>query len=71
MIDLTGIRPAYRRGPILEALMVNGKPYCPRCRVLAYGIVDYGPDGEGRVRFVVVCPDCRARVRYTRSLEAI
>ena len=68
---LAAARPAYRRGRILDAVMVDGKPHCPECRVPAYGIVDYGPSGDGAVQFVVVCPNCQARVRYTRALMDI
>lgn len=71
MSPLAFTRPTHPKGRVLEALMVKGKPYCPACRVAAHGIVDYGPSGDGRVQFVVVCPNCQARVRYTRALRDV
>lgn len=54
----------------LDAVMVDAKPHCPKCRVQAQGIVDYGIDGD-RFWFVVVCPKCRGRVRYTRDIRSL
>lgn len=62
-------RSASRREP-LEAVMVEGRPHCPECRVEASGIVDYGLDGD-RVWFVVTCPQCKRRVRYTRDIQGL
>ena len=64
-------RPTYRKGTILDAVMVDGKPHCPRCRVPAYGIVDYGMADDDRVRFVMVCPQCLRRVRYAKPLADV
>lgn len=55
----------------LDAAMVEGKPHCPVCHVQATGIVEYGMDGNDRFWFVVVCPKCKGRVRYTREIRSL
>lgn len=54
----------------VDAVMVNGKPHCPKCRVQAQGIVDYGIERGTVFWFVVVCPKCESRVRYTRDMKS-